>query len=302
MILWIAIAIFAQFLNAVVSVLDKHLVSKTVLRPVSYAFYSGIFQFVYLALIPFGFILPEIKYIVLAFLIGALFTFMLVVLYKAIQAAEASRIVPLVGGATSVFTFFLAYLVLGERLAGGQATAFALFATGSFLLSSKSTNGKTTIIKGVSWAILAAFLFAVYYVSTKFLFSRIDFLSGFILIQLGGFFGAAVLVLRPANRKMIFSASREAVSGDRSTALLFVPTKLLGAVSGILIYYAISLGSVTVINSLQAVQYGFLLMLAVILSKKMPDFFKEQVGEKVLKRKILAIIFIGLGLVILQIK
>lgn len=297
MILWIALAIFAQFLNAVVSVLDKHLVSKTVLRPVSYAFYSGIFQFAYLALIPFGFILPENKYILLAILIGALFTFILVVLYKAIQAAEASRVIPLVGGMTSLFTFSLAYLFLGERLSGGQAAAFVFFSLGAFLLCSKLNHGKTTIIKGVSWAVLAAFLFAVYYVMTKFLFLRVDFMSGFILIQLGGFLGAAALVLRPANRKAIFSASGEVASGDRSTALLFVPTKLLGALSGIVIYYAISLGSVTVINSLQAVQYGFLLILAVIFSKKLPDFFKEQVGEKVLKRKILAVILIGLGLV-----
>ncbi len=297
MILWIAIAIFAQFLNAVVSVLDKHLVSKTVLRPVSYAFYSGIFQFVYLVMIPFGFILPENKYILLAFLIGALFTFILAVLYKAIQAAEASRIIPLVGGATSIFTFSLAYLFLGERLSEGQAAAFVFFSLGAFLLASKLNHGIMTIIKGVFWAVLAAFLFAVYFVSTKFLFIHVDFLSGFILIQFGGFLGALALVSLPSNRKAIFSVSNEVVSGDRSTAWLFIPTKLLGALAGILIYYAISLGSVTVINSLQAVQYGFLLILAVIFSKKLPDFFKEQVGERVLKRKVLAIILIGLGLV-----
>lgn len=300
MILWIFITIIAHLLNALVFIVDKHLVSKTVLRPVSYAFYSGIFQFVYLVLIPFGFILPENKYIILAFAIGALFTFILAIFYKAVRMTEASRVIPLVGGATSVFTFFLAYLFLGERLTVGQTIAFIFFSIGAFLLSSKFNNGKTIIIRGVFWAILAAFLFAVYYVSTKFLFLHIDFLSGFILIQLGGFLGAVVLVLWPANRKAIFSASGELASGDRSTALLFIPTKLLGAVSGILIYYAISLGSVTVINSLQAVQYGFLLILAVIFSKKLPDFFKEQIGEKVLERKILAIIFIGLGLVALQ--
>lgn len=109
MIFWAIITIFAQFLNAIVAVLDKHLVSKTVLRPISYAFYSGIFQFVYLILIPFGFVLPEIKYIAIAFLIGALFTFILAILYKAMQIAEASRIMPIVGGATSVFIFVLAY-------------------------------------------------------------------------------------------------------------------------------------------------------------------------------------------------
>ncbi len=300
MIFWIFITIFAQFLNAIVAVFDKHLVSKTVLRPVSYAFYSGIFQFVYLALMPFGFILPEIKYILFAFGICALLTFILAVLYKAIQAAEASRIIPLVGGATSVFTFFLAYLFLGERLSAIQAETFIFFAIGAFLISSKSSNGKTTVTKGLYWAILASFLFGLFYVGTKFLYSHIDFLSGFIIIQFGGFLGAVALALPSANRKMILSASSQLAEGDKSTALIFIPTKFLGAVAGILISYAISLGSVTIINSLQSIQYGFLLILAVILSKKLPGFFKEQIGEKVLKRKIAAIILIGLGLLIIS--
>lgn len=301
MIFWLVITIFAQFLNAAVSVLDKHLVSKTVLHPVSYAFYSGIFQFVYLVLIPFGFILPEAKFIIIAIIIGALFTFTLVIFYRAVQFAEASRIVPLVGGATSLFTFLLAYLFLGERLAANQLAAFVFFIIGGFLLSSKLSNGKTVIVKGVFWAVLAAFLFAFYYVIVKFLFSHISFLSGFIIIQFGGFLGAVVLVLSPANRKAVFSASGAIAHGRGKDALLFIPTKFLGALSGILIYYAISLGSVTIINSLQAVQYGFLLAFAIVCSKKLPDFFKEQIGEKIIKRKILAIVLIGVGLLVLQI-
>lgn len=298
MISWIAITIFAQFLNAMVAVLDKHLVSKTVLRPVSYAFYSGIFQFVYLVLIPLGFILPENKYFILAFLIGALFTFILVILYKAMQTAEASRVIPVVGSATSAFVFILAYLILGERLAINQTLAFIFFAIGGYLLSSKINNGKTIIIKGIIWAALAAFLFAVYYVMMKLLFLHIDYLSGFVIIQFGGFFGAVALVLLPANRKVIFSASNEVTNGNKKTAYLFIPAKLIGALAAILINYAISIkdASVTIVNSLQSVQYIFLLLFAIILSKKYPSFLKEQVGEKTIKRKIIAIALIGLGL------
>lgn len=301
MIFWLAITIFAQFLYAIVAVLDKHLVSKTILRPVSYAFYTGIFQILYLVLIPFGFILPESKYIIVAFIIGGLFTFLLAILYKAMQIAEASRIVPLVGGATSVFIFVLAYLFLGERLAANQISAFIFFAIGGYLLSSRVNNGKTIIIRGVYLAILAAFLFAVYYVMMKFLFLHVDFLSGFIIIQLGGFFAAVFLVLMPANRKAIFSASNEVANGNKETVYLFIPTKLFGALAAILINYAISLkdASVTIINSLQAVQYIFLLLFAIILSKKFPGFLKEQTDNQVLKRKMAAIILIGFGLFVI---
>lgn len=298
MIFWIAITIFAQFLNAIVAVLDKHLVSKTILRPVSYAFYSSIFQIVYLVLIPFGFLLPENKYIILAFIIGVLFTFILVVLYKAVQVAEASRVIPLIGGATSVFIFILAYIFLGERLAASQVLAFIFFAVGGYLLSSKINNGRTIIIKGVFWAFLAAFLFAVYYVMKKFLFLHVDFLSGYVIIQLGGFLGAVSLLLMPNNRKAILHASDEVAGGNRQTAYLFFPTKFFGAVAAFLTDYAISIrdASVTIINSLQAVQYIFLLSFAIILSKRYPVFLKEQIGEKTIKRKVIAIILIGIGL------
>jgi drug/metabolite transporter (DMT)-like permease len=252
-----------------------------------------------LVLIPFGFILPENKYIILAFAIGILFTCLLVVLYKAVQAAEASRIVPLIGGATSVFIFILAYFFLGERLAANQVLAFIFFAVGGYLLSSKINNGKTIIIKGAYLAILAAFLFAVVYVAKKYLFSHIDFTSGFMIIQLGNFFGAIVLVLLPGNRKVIFSASNEVAKGNRQTAYLFFPTKIFGALAAILIDYAISIkdASVTIINSLQAVQYVFIFIFAIILSKKYPIFLKEQIGDKAIKRKAFAIILIGVGLI-----
>ncbi len=299
---WVVITIFAHLLNAVVFIIDKHLVSKTVLRPVVYAFYTSIFQFIYLILIPFGFVLPENKYVAICILTGILFTFVLAVFYKAMQAAESTRVIPVVGGFTPIFTFFLAYLFVGERLGAAQVAAFVLFIFGGFLLSSKISKEHLKIIKGVETAILAAFLFAFYYTLMKYIFLHVSFLSGFIIIQFGGFLGALILLLSGRNRKSIFASASIDNAAKRKTIYLFIPDKLLGALAGFLIPYAISLqgASVTIINSLQAVQYVFLLVFAIILSKKFPSFFKEQIGEKVIKRKAAAIILIGIGLLIIS--
>jgi drug/metabolite transporter (DMT)-like permease len=302
MFLWVIITIIAHLLNAIVFIIDKHLVSKTVMKPVAYAFYSGIFQFAYLALLPFGFSFPKDKYLVaLAIFIGALFIFTLVIFYKAMRIAESTRVIPIVGGLIPIFTLFLAYFLLGERLGMAQLASFVLFIFGGFLLSAKFSNGKTTIIKGLFLAALAAFLFAVYYVLMKILFLRVSFLDGFIAIQLGGFLGALALALSVQNRKLIFSPASATSAMKKETFYLFVPDKILAAVAAILIYYAVSLeeASVTIINSLQSVQYAFLLILAVILSKKFPYFFREQVGEKVIIQKAIAIFLISAGLFIL---
>lgn len=302
MIFWPAITIFAHLLNAIVFIIDKHLVSKTILRPVVYAFYSSIFQFVYLILIPFGFVLPEYKYIAICLFIGALFTLTLIVFYKAMQSAESTRVIPAVGGFTPIFTFFIAYIFIGERLGLFQIIAFVFFILGGFLLSFKFNREHIKVIKGVEWAVLAAFLFALYYTLMKYIFLNIDFLSGFIIIQLGGFMGALILFLSGKHRRSILDSIKGDKAERKEAAYLFIPDKLLGALAGFLIPFAISQesSSVTIINSLQAVQYVFLLIFATILSKKYPAFLKEQIGEKTIKRKMAAIILIGIGLFIIS--
>jgi len=52
---WILIAIISHFLLAIVFVLDKIVVSKTVIRPVVYSFYVGIFSGFVFLLAPFWF-------------------------------------------------------------------------------------------------------------------------------------------------------------------------------------------------------------------------------------------------------
>ena len=296
---WILITIFAHLLNSVVLIIDKHLVSNTVLRPIAYTFYSGIFQILFLAAIPiFGFTFPEISYLILSILVGALFILALLVFYKAVKLSETSRVIPIVGGAIPIFTFCLSYIFLEERLVAGQVIAFILFVLGGVLLSSKLDNGKRIIIKGFYFAILAGFLFAVYYTMTKFLFLKLPFFDGFILLQVGGFLGASTLLILKKNRKIIFSTPKTI---KKKTAYLFVPNKILAAIAAIMIFYAISIkeSSVAVINSLQASQYVFLLIFAFVLSKKFPNLYKEQISKKVISQKLLAICLIGVGLILL---
>ena len=296
---WILITIFAHFLNAVVMIIDKHLVSNTVLKPVAYTFYSGIFQILFLIAIPiYGFACPEARYAVSGVLIGVLFILALLIFYKAMRLSAASRVIPVVGGAVPIFTFFLSYIFLGERLTLWQMVAFALLVLGGVIISSRFNNGKIAIIKGFSLAVLAGFLFAVYYTATKFLFLSMPFFEGFIILQVGGFLGSLMLLVSANNRKAIFSTSQTV---KKKTAYLFIPNKIIAALAAIMIFYAISIeeSSVAIINSLQASQYVFLLVLTIFLSKKLPDLYNEQTDKKTIVQKFLAIGLIGLGLTLL---
>lgn len=299
--LWILITIVAHLLYAVVSIIDKHLVSNTALNPIVYTFYSGIFQILFLLLIPvFGFNMPEITLFILGVLNGCLFILALLIFYKALKLSEASRVIPIIGAAIPIFTVFMSYFILGEFLSITQFIAFAFFIIGGFILSLKVNNGIFSLIKGFLFAILAGFLFALYYTIVKYLYLHLSFFDGFILLQIGGFLGASLLLITRKNRQKIFFISKIV---NKKTAYLFIPNKIIATIATILLFYAISIeeSKISIINSLQSVQYVFLVIFAFILSKKLPHLYNEQIEKKVIMRKLLAISLIGIGLVLLVI-
>ena len=298
---WIVITIIAHFFNAIVSVTDKHIVSNTALKPVAYTFYSGVFQVLFLFLIPFiGFTVPQSRLLLIGVGTGALFILTLLIFYRALKISEASRVVPVIGATIPIFTVVLSYIILGEILTAVQLLAFVFFVIGGFLLSLKQTRGAFSLFPGFKLTILAGFLFALYYTLIKLLYLDVEFFDGFILLQIGGFIGSLFLLISKSNREKIFSTPEKIKKG---TAYLFIPNKILAAVVAILIFYAISMedSKISIINSLQAFQYVFVLFFAIILSRKIPSLFHEQLNKKLLKRKIISIIIIGIGLFLLAI-
>jgi len=78
----------------------------------------------------------------------------------------------------------------------------------------------------------------------------------------------------------------------------FISDRLLSILAGFLMYLAVFLGSVTLVNSLKGLQYVFVLILALLFFRKIPDL-REEFSEKIIIQKIIAIILIGLGLAFL---
>lgn len=295
--LWIILTIFAHFLSSIVYIFDKHIVTDTKLKPLSYTFYSGIFQISYIAAIPFiDFHLPDSSLIILiAIANGALFMLALLIFYKGLKIGEASRVIPVVGASIPIFTSSLAFIILSEQLDQRQLISFIFLVFGGSLISAKFANGKIYAIKGLALAMISGFLFALYYTLLKFLYLIADFASIFIIIQIGGFLGALSLLIIRKNKLEILSASK---SNSKTSGIMFVFTKLTAAIAAIILNYAISLegSKITIINSLQSVQYVFLLFFAFIFAKKMPSFLNEQFSRSIAVQKIISVFLIITGL------
>jgi hypothetical protein len=63
--------------------------------------------------------------------------------------------------------------------------------------------------------------------------------------------------------------------------------------------WAISLGNVALINSLQGVQYVFLILIVFFLSTRYPKYLHEELGGGVLVQKVIGVSLVCTGLYML---
>ncbi len=295
---WILIAIIAYILLAINGVADKFLLTKAVGDPGVYAFYVGTSSLSVLFLVPFGIHALSPQNYLIAGLAGMSFTFALYFFYSSIQRASISRILPIEGGLVPFFTLILAYVTGIDSLSHLQLLAFALLVIGAVLIDFKKTK---TGWHPLAWRdmVLAAFLFAVSFILTKYIYNETNFISGLIWTRLGLVLGAFLLLLSTRTRHGILAAPAQT---SKRNKFLFYSSHASGALGSLLQNYAIALGSVVIVNALQGVQFIFVLLLSVVFSQFYPKILKEDITKSILVQKIAAIILVTAGLVLLNYK
>ena len=295
---WVLISIFAYFINAFSSVIDKFILKKPIQHPIVLGFYSGILSIFVLFLAPFGLNWPGFSQFLISILAGIIFLAALIVFYSVLREGETSRIIPVIGGFTPIFVLIISYFVLGAHLTLFQFIAFGLLVCGGVLISAEK-NDKNYKFGHFKKSIFAAFLFAIFYILSKYIFLNQPFISGFIWQRLGSFLGAIFLLVIFKNRELIFKTSKEL---KFKWGALVVVNKIIGGISFILINYAIYLGSVALVSALEGTRYAFIFLIVTALSIKYPAIFEEKISTPAIIQKIIAILLISLGFVVLFIK
>lgn len=294
---WFLAAISGYFLLALSGTIDKILLrQRATTRPLVYTFYISLLSVFTFVLAPFGLRWPGLAQFCLAIFIGVIFFLGLLCFYRALDNNDASQAMPIIGGLVPVFVLTLSYLFLGEHLGLKQLAAFCLLVLGGFLISFKKTRGGGLALKDVWSIILAILLSAFYLVSAKYIFDQQGFITGFIWTRLGMVLAALAVLVYPAWRRAIFSGGHQATKG-LSSVLVF--NKVAAGIGSTLINWAVSLGSVSLVNALQGTEYAFLLVIVIIFSKKFPQLLEEKITRPILLQKLSAIILIGAGLAII---
>jgi len=298
---WLLVAILAYLIFAVVFLIDKYLLVSVISNPKVYAFLVGIAGIFLLALIPFvNFYIPDNYQLVLSFFAGGSFIFALYYFFRALQTFNVFQVVPAIGALNPLFTFILVYIFSfgRETLSLYEIFSFILLIAGSILIT--INKEKSVTFASLKLSFVAAFLFSLSFVLTKYVYLSQPFLNGLIWTRMGGVLAA--IIFYPDIKRDIFPQKNNL---PRKTLGIVMANQLAGAFSGLLQNWAIFLAPlayVAVINALQGVQYVFLFIFVIILSIKFPKILKEEISKAILFQKIIAILLISGGLAILALK
>lgn len=290
--LWLIVIIISYFLFAFVSLGDKYLLIGPP-NPKTYTFYVGVLGILILLLAPFvGFFVPGVFEILLCLLAGAIYIFAIFGIFEGLERFEVSRIIPAVGAFVPLFTFALICLFsAGKEILGfKELLTFPVLILGGIFIT--YDPAKRVSKKSLKISVIAALLFSLAFVLSKYVYLALPFWTGFIWIRIGAFLTALCFILFKDVRDEIFTRKSDF---NKKTGLLFLFNQGLGAGAFILQNWAIALAGLvylSIINALQGVQYVFLFILTGLI-------LKEGLSKKVILQKFFAIILIGIGLIFL---
>ncbi|MBU2564433.1 EamA family transporter [Patescibacteria group bacterium] len=284
--IWLIIAIIAHLFYALVFIIDKHVLSRPLPHPKVYAFYIGVLSIMVWVIAPFGLTAISGFNIVLALLAGLAQVFGLICLYKALNKGDVSSVIPFVGSFVGLFTLIFSTTLIGESLSAQQLLAFIFLVVGSLIISIK----KGHFGKAFGSAVLASLFFAFFWVVTKYMFLSLSFVSGIVWVRTAAALFSLGLLIPKKNRELIFKKTEKLKPKTIKYVFLARILSVFGAMG---IYIAVFLGSVTLVNSMQGLQYIFVLILSFIFLKKIK---KDAIPQKIIS---IILIFIGLALLVI---
>jgi len=305
---WILIVFVAQFINAIVAIFDKHIItSEKVSKPIVYAFFVSFLSFISISVfllpfLPFDFgkiVLPNINNVTLptfnliTFSILSGFAFFIAILtsYKAFKKADASDVVPVVGSVTAIFTFIISFLFLSEVLTPNFIYGFIFLVLGMIILSHYRFTLKVFIL-----TFLSGLFFAIYFSLMKYLFNEYAFDQSFFWTRIGMLISVLIILLLPKyNKEILHGAKKTKIHGG----FWIIGNNILGGIAGIALLKAVELGSVTIVQALNGLQFVFLILISVLFGKITPVTFGENNSIIDIVQKIISVSLIVCGFYLL---
>lgn len=306
---WILLATVGQFLNAIVAIFDKYIVSdeKVIPRPFVYAFYSCLLTGFWVVIFFLGLIpganelgvpsftnvtMPSLEVVALSFLSAYTFFIALVSMYDALRQADASTVMPIVGAVSGMATFGLSYLFLDASHSANFMWGIALLTTGTLLVAQTIPKGSAVI-----HTIHSGLFFSFHWITIKGLFLETTFEDGLFWSRMGFILFALSLLLVPLYFDKIKSQSK---STKANTVFIVVSAKIIAGVAAFLLLKATSEGDVAVVQALDGLRFAFILIISSVFAHWLPHAAADKDRRpSTFFRRLFFVIIITVGFVFL---
>lgn len=294
---YLIIAIAAYLLNAVAVTIDKILLVKRLPNPALYVFYISAFSLVVLAAAPFT-KFPPFNVFFISSAATILWTLGAFFMFRALKTGEAIRVIPVIGTLIPIILLFMSAVSGSINLNEIWAVIFLLL--GLIFLVFPYLKGKFSF-EEIGQEVISALFFANSYFLLKIAYDAHDFQSVFVYSRLILLPIILIILAFPFLRRLILSgASHKPGNLFSKTGFMLLVGQGSGGLSQLLLTFAISLANPAVINSIQGIQYVFLFILGLLLSKKYPAAFNDKLNRAHILGKVVGIVLIFFGLWVLS--
>lgn len=306
---WILLAVFGQFLNAIVAIFDKYIVSdeRALPRPFVYAFYSCLLTGFWALIFVIGLIpglselgvpslenvaTPSIQVVALSFLAAYTFFLALVSMYNALKQVDASTVMPIVGSVAGLFTFGLSYIFLDAAHSNNFIWGILLLTVGTMLIA--QTLPKASVIL---YTVHSGLFFGFHWITMKGLFLETSFDNGFFWSRVGFILFTISLLLIPAYYEKI---KEQTGSTTKKTGFIVIITKVIAGVAAFLMLKATDMGDVAVVQALDGLRFVFILIIGSIFADLLPESAADKDRRpQIFFRRLLFVIVITIGFALL---
>lgn len=306
---WILLATAGQFLNAVVAIFDKYIVSddRILPKPFVYAFYTCLISGAWVFVFALGSIpslaeigvpslaavkQPTLQVTAMSFLAAYTFFIALVSMYNALKRSDASSAMPIIGAISALSSFGLSYLFLDIPLHDNFIIGVILLSVGTALVA--QTLPKVDVILHVFHSGL---FFALHFITMKGLFLETNFQDGFFWSRISFVLFSLSLLLVPVYFDKVKTQTKQTSKKAGGIILL---TKLLAGVASFMLLKATDLGNVSVVQALDGLRYVFILLISILFAHWMPQTACDRDCRPAVSfRKLLYVVVILVGYVVL---
>ncbi len=289
---WFLLALIGPVLWGMSNIVDKWLLLKYFRSPFSYQVLIGLSNIVALPILLLAVPISFDPIIVAAALsLGTFATFVYVLYNKALMLEETTRIISLMQ-LTPLLILPFAILFLGEIVSTMNYLGVFLLVAGGVLVSYKKGGWVRGLSLAVGLIILWDIIWAGFGVTEKWTLGFVDVWSFTFWMTVGAIVGGLLMLAIPKIRKDFIADARgfdKKVYGFRG---LTIATYFIGIIA---FYFALSIGPVSLVAAIPAVQPAIVLCYVLLLHVFLPKYPKEDMSKNMLLIKLLAIVLIFIG-------